>query len=99
MLITAAKAEGRSKPAWKGAIRRAGLDPDLTPHDCRHTRASWHNAINRDLISLKVEGGWSSVILIKRYAHLLPAGHEEAIRQFLGWHAVGTDRSDQRIIY
>src|SRR5215472_2449000 len=84
---------GQIKTAWKGAIRRAGLNPDLTPHDCRHTWASWHYAINRDLIALKVEGGWSSVVLVERYAHLMPADHEEAIRQFLGWHPSGTDRS------
>ena len=27
-------------------IRRAGLDPKLTPHDLRHTSASWHYALN-----------------------------------------------------
>jgi integrase len=83
---------GHIKKAWKGAIRRAGLDTELTPHDCRHTFASWHYALNRDLLALKVEGGWSSVTLVERYAHLLPAGHESAIRQFLGWHQAGTGR-------
>src|SRR5205823_642396 len=65
---------GHIKTAWKGAIRRAGLAPELTPHDCRHTWASWHYALNRDLLALKAEGGWSSVTLVERYAHLLPAG-------------------------
>ena len=82
---------GHIRTAWKGAIRRAGLDPNMTPHDLRHTWASWHYALNRDLLALKIEGGWSSVALVERYAHLLPAGHEEAIRQFLGWHQAGTD--------
>jgi hypothetical protein len=36
------------------------------------------------LLALKIEGGWSSVALVERYAHLLPAGHDEAIRGFLG---------------
>jgi integrase len=67
---------GHIKTAWKGAIRRAGLDPAVTPHDLRHTWASWHYAVNRDLLALKVEGGWSSVTLVERYAHLLPAGHK-----------------------
>jgi integrase len=88
---------GQIKRGWKGAIRRAGLDPDLTPHDCRHSWASWHYALNRDLIALKIEGGWSSVTLVERYAHLLPAGHEDAIRQFLGWHPGGTNRSEKRV--
>ena len=83
---------GHIKRGWKGAIRRAGLDPKLTPHDCRHTWATWHYGIHKDLLALKIEGGWSSVALVERYAHLLPAGHEAAIRQFLGWHQDGTDR-------
>jgi integrase len=80
---------GHIKTAWKGAIRRAGLDPDLTPHDLRHSWASWHYAVHRDLLALKIEGGWSSVALVERYAHLLPAGAEAAIRRFLG-HQAGT---------
>ncbi len=81
---------GQIKTAWRGAIARAGLDPKLTPHDLRHTWDSWHYAMNKDLLALKIEGGWSSVALVERYAHLLPAGREKAIRQFLGWHEVGT---------
>lgn len=75
---------GPIKRSWATAIRRAGLDPDLTPHDCRHTWASWRYALDKDLLRLKTEGGWSSVALVERYAHLLPAGQEEAIRRFLG---------------
>lgn len=75
---------GQVKTAWKGAIRRSGLNPEFTPHTCRHTWASWHYALHRDLLRLKQEGGWSSVMLVERYAHLLPAGHERAIREFLG---------------
>ena len=82
---------GQIKKGWYGALRRTGLDPELTPHDLRHTWASWHYALNRDLLALKQEGGWSSVALVERYAHLLPAGQEAAIREFLGWHQAGTD--------
>jgi integrase len=87
---------GQIKKGWKGAIRRAGLDPELTPHDLRHTWASWHYALQRDLLALKIEGGWSSVALVERYAHLLPAGQEAAIREFLGWHQAGTAAEDAR---
>jgi integrase len=75
---------GQIKTAWRTAIRKAGLDRELTPHDLRHTWASWHYALNRDLLALKAEGGWSSVTLVERYAHLMPAGHEAAIRRFWG---------------
>jgi integrase len=87
---------GHIKRAWRGAIRRAGLDPELTPHDLRHTWASWHYGLNRDLLVLKQDGGWSSVALVERYAHLLPAGQEPAIREFLGWHQAGTQRAGPR---
>jgi integrase len=80
---------GQIKKGWSGALRRTSLDPKLTPHDLRHTWASWHYAVHRDLLALKVEGGWSSVTLVERYAHLLPAGHEAAIMHFLG-HQAGT---------
>jgi integrase len=78
---------GQIKKGWYGAIRRAGLDPELTPHDLRHTWASWHYAVHRDLLALKIEGGWSSVALVERYAHLLPGGQEEAIGGFFGHQA------------
>jgi integrase len=75
---------GQIKTAWRSAVRRAGLDSELTPHVCRHTWASWHYAIHKDPMLLKVEGGWSSVALVERYAHLMPAGHEDSIRRWLG---------------
>lgn len=84
---------GHIRTAWAGAIRRAGLDPDLTPHDLRHTFASWHYALHRDLLGLKTEGGWSSVTLVERYAHLLPAGQVTAIRAFWGLPSPVTIRS------
>lgn len=80
---------GQIKTAWKATLRRAALDPTLTPHDLRHTWASWHYAAHRDLLALKVEGGWSSVALVERYAHLMPAGYEAQIRAF--WHEGGTE--------
>jgi len=80
-------AGGQIKTGWKGALRRAGLDRELTPHDLRHSWASWHYALQRDLLALKTEGGWSSVTLVERYSHLLPKGHEDEIRQFLGLSA------------
>lgn len=88
---------GQIKTAWRGILRRSGLDHDLTPHDCRHTWATWHYALNRDLLALKVAGGWSSVTLVERYAHLMPVGHEAEIRQFLG-HDIDTNLSENGAI-
>jgi len=75
---------GQIKTGWHAAIRRAGLNPDFTPHTCRHTWATWHYAQHKDLLRLKHDGGWSSVKLVERYAHLMTGGQEPAIRDWLG---------------
>lgn len=91
---------GPIRTAWRSACFRAGLPGQIketgrsgvgrrfnavhTPHDCRHTWASWHYAIHRDLLRLKHDGGWSSVRMVEHYAHLIPEGHQTAIHAFLG---------------
>lgn len=62
----------------------ATFRPDMSPHTTRHTWATWHYALHRDLVKLKQDGGWSSVTLVERYAHLMPAGCEDAIRRVWG---------------
>jgi integrase len=87
---------GQIKTAWRGAVKRAGLTATgVTPHDLRHSWASWHYAVNRDLLLLKQEGGWHSVTLVERYAHLLPSGQEAAIRAFWGLAAIDS-REERR---
>jgi integrase len=63
---------GQIKTGFASAVRRAGLDAEITPHDLRHTWASWHYAVHRDLLRLKHDGGWASVAMVERYAHLMP---------------------------
>jgi integrase len=62
-------AGARIRTAFSGAVRRAGLE-DFTPHDCRHTWATWHYAVNRDLGALQRLGGWKSVAMVMRYTHV-----------------------------
>lgn len=76
---------GQIKTAWRTACSRAGLgmwvegngkpifEPNLTPHDLRHTWASWFYALTRDTLLLKAEGGWQSAAMVERYAHLMPS--------------------------
>lgn len=45
----------------------------LTPHDLRHTWATWFYAATRDPLLLKREGGWASLRMVERYAHLMPS--------------------------
>jgi integrase len=62
-------AGGQIKTAFNGACRRAGIT-DFSPHDCRHTWATWHYAANRDIIGLMKLGGWKSEKMVLRYAHV-----------------------------
>lgn len=59
---------GQIKKAWATMLTRAGLS-DFTPHDCRHTWATWHYRANRDLTALMELGGWKSAAMVMRYAH------------------------------
>ena len=60
---------GQIKTAWKTMLKKAGVD-DFTPHDCRHTWATWHYAANRDIRSLMELGGWKSLSMVERYTHV-----------------------------
>lgn len=64
---------GQIKTGWASALSAAGLSTrPLTPHSCRHTWATWHATIHRDPMLLRHEGGWSSLAMVQRYAHLAP---------------------------
>ena len=59
------------KKAWHAAMARAGIS-DFTWHDLRHTWASWHVMNGTPLAVLRELGGWSSMDMVMRYAHLAP---------------------------
>lgn len=67
-----AQGGGQIKTGFAAACRRAGI-ADLSPHDLRHTWASWFYAATKDLLLLQDEGGWASTAMVQRYAHLMPA--------------------------
>jgi integrase len=58
-----------SNHAWRKACVRAGL-PTLRFHDLRHTWASWHVQAGTPLPVLQELGGWASLAMVQRYAHL-----------------------------
>ncbi len=58
--------------------------PEVGPHGMRHTWASYHHAIWRDLLKLRDDGGWASVAQVECYAHVIPSGQEAAIRRLWG---------------
>ena len=58
-----------SSAAWRKACTRAGV-PWLRFHDLRHTWASWHVQSGTPLPVLQELGGWKSLAMVQRYAHL-----------------------------
>lgn len=75
---------------FKGACDRAGIK-NFSPHDCRHTWATWHYAANRDLFALMQLGGWRSLEMVKRYAHVNVTQLAPSIEAALNhWHQPST---------
>lgn len=62
-----------SNKAWRGALKRAGIS-NFRFHDLRHTWASWLVQSGVSLLALKEMGGWETLEMVQRYAHL-SAGH------------------------
>lgn len=60
-----------SNRAWRAARKAAGLQ-DVRWHDLRHTWASWHVMGGTTIIELMELGGWASMAMVQRYAHLAP---------------------------
>ncbi len=50
-------------------MRDSGIK-DFRWHDLRHTWVSWHVQRGTPLHVLKVLGGWESIEMVLRYAHL-----------------------------
>ncbi len=77
---------GQIKTAFNTACRRCGFGdhvpeignpdrmrfkPDLSPHGLRHSWATWFYGATKDLMLLRDEGGWSTIRMVERYAHLM----------------------------
>ena len=61
-----------SGKAWKLALERAGIPRSFTWHGLRHTWASWHRQNGTKLEDLMELGGWKSLKMVQRYAHINP---------------------------
>lgn len=67
----------------KGAKReKEWFVPEITPHGLRHTWASWHYCIHKDIMRLQYDGGWSTVAMVSRYAKLMPDIYQDEIIQW-----------------
>ncbi len=64
--------------AFMAACERARLS-GVTPHVLRHTFASWLAMAGTDLRTIQELGGWRSIQMVERYAHLSDDHKREAI--------------------
>ena len=53
----------------RSALKRAGIE-NFRWHDLRHTWASWHVQNVTSLYDLKTLGGWATMGMVERYAHM-----------------------------
>lgn len=59
--------------------------PDITPHCLRHTFATWHYCIHKDLLQLKDDGGWQTIAMVTRYAKKMPDHYRDQIVRWLSY--------------
>jgi integrase len=63
--------KGGGNEGFDEACRKAQIE-DFCFHDLRHTWASWMIQAGTGLEELRVLGGWESIEMVMRYAHLAP---------------------------
>lgn len=63
--------------AWRAALKRAGIE-DFRWHDLRHTFATWHREAGTPTHELQRLGGWKTLEMVERYAHVAPEGLQVA---------------------
>lgn len=78
--------------AWQKALQRAGI-VDFRWHDLRHTWASWHVQAGTPLQVLQELGGWESVEMVRRYAHLSSEHLAEYVDRLSAFRVVETSQS------
>lgn len=78
---------------WTWGLMREHLkltdDPDFVIHACRHTFASRLARAGIQLNMIKDLGGWKTLAMVLRYAHLCPDTKAEAIKQMENRRKIG----------
>ncbi|MEX9791235.1 tyrosine-type recombinase/integrase [Morganella morganii] len=81
--------------AWNTGLRRAGIT-NFRFHDLRHTWASWLVQAGVPLTALQEMGGWESIEMVQRYAHLAPnhlVEHARRIDEAMGINGTNMART------
>ena len=71
---------------WRKAVRTVGLR-DFRWHDLRHTWASWHVQSGTSIAVLKELGGWKTLSMVLRYAHLDTVQMQLAVARMDRWRS------------
>ncbi|WP_147195921.1 site-specific integrase [Pantoea sp. CCBC3-3-1] len=85
--------------SWRLALKRAGIE-DFRFHDLRHTWASWLIQSGVPLSALQEMGGWESIEMVRRYAHLAPnhlTEHARKIDSLLGSDDTNTTQGGNQV--
>lgn len=80
---------GNHKRAWATALKEAKVK-DFRWHDLRHSWASWMAMEGAPLTAIKEAGGWASMDMVARYAHLSKAHLSGHINKVAGALKTGT---------
>ncbi|WP_425335165.1 site-specific integrase [Pectobacterium aroidearum] len=83
--------------AWNAALKRAGIE-NFRFHDLRHTWASWLVQSGVPLSALQEMGGWESIEMVRRYAHLSPNHLTQHAKQIDGIFDKNGTNTSQGII-
>jgi len=75
---------GQVKHSFATAVEKAGIKRHISPHICRHTWATWHYGVHKDLLKLRDDGGWATTAMVERYTKLCPASMVPEILAFWG---------------
>ncbi|WP_321275940.1 site-specific integrase [Thiomicrorhabdus indica] len=86
---------GANTRAWRAGLKKAGIE-NFRWHDLRHTWASWHVQNGTPLAVLKELGGWKTMDMVLRYAHLSSSHLTEftsAVSLGVSTHGTNTSQS------
>lgn len=80
---------------WRKALAKAEIE-NFRWHDLRHTWASWHVQNGTPLYVLKELGGWKTLAMVEKYAHLAPehlVQYVENVRVQENEHGTNTEQA------
>ncbi|WP_186198970.1 tyrosine-type recombinase/integrase [Burkholderia gladioli] len=86
-----AKIQQIDKRDFERACKIVGIK-DFHWHDLRHTWASWHVQCGTPLMVLKELGGWETIQMVQKYAHLAPSHLAEHAGTVKFWSSLGDQK-------